>query len=106
MQQQEARDRLSEQNDQVAASVEVSAEQKSEAYDENQMLQQLAQHEEQLETLIRAKGGYEDVLVSANEDEIQIYVQASELTKEETIEIMQMAVTEVGEGIEIAVGHR
>jgi stage III sporulation protein AH len=90
LERQETRDRLSVDYTAVIASGEASAEVQSRALDSIENLRVLAQQEEMLETLIKAKG-YDDVLVIADAEGVKIIVKADELSKEEGVKIMNMA---------------
>ncbi|NEU29601.1 SpoIIIAH-like family protein [bacterium LRH843] len=102
---QAARDRIAEENTQVVVSAETSALMKSKAHDENLNLIRLAQNEATLETLIKAKG-YSDALVITEEDQVRVIVQADELTKKEANEILHMTFDRFGKGLNVAVTHQ
>ncbi|TWI55954.1 SpoIIIAH-like family protein [Halalkalibacter nanhaiisediminis] len=101
---QASRDRMAEELTQIVASAETSAEMKSEAHDKSMELQRLAQNEATLETLIKAKG-YDDALVMAEEDQVRVIVQTEELSKAEANEIMHMTFNQLGQGLNVAVSH-
>ncbi len=105
MELQAARDRLAEQYTEIVASEEASASMKSEAYDNNLQLLRLAQDEATLETLIKAKG-YEDALVMAEEDQVHVIVRADELTKAEANEILRMTLDRFGKDANVAVSYQ
>ncbi|WP_430785346.1 SpoIIIAH-like family protein [Virgibacillus flavescens] len=89
----EIKDRLED----VVASSSASTEEKNEALNEMEDLDQLATKEVVLEESIMANAGYQDVLVRSDQSQVQIHVKADELSKEEVVNIMQMARDEFGE---------
>lgn len=105
MELQATRDKLAEQYTQIVASSEASALMKSEAFDNNQKLIRLAQDEATLETLIKAKG-YEDALVMAEEDQIHVIVRADDLSKAEANDILRMTIDRFGKDANIAVSYQ
>lgn len=101
---QVARDRQSADYVAVIASADVSPEVQSKAFDNNEKLHALAQKEELLETLIKAKG-YSDVLVIAEDNEVKIIVKADELSRDDALEINLMAKEQLGDKT-VAVGFQ
>lgn len=97
LEKQNERDQKSEQLSEIVASSDYSAEEKNDAMEEMETLQETSSKESILENTIRASIPYEDVLVRAEDDVIQVTVQAEELTKSETREIMQMVSDEFGQ---------
>ncbi|WP_088104722.1 SpoIIIAH-like family protein [Halalkalibacter urbisdiaboli] len=104
LQLEESRSRMAEEYTKVMGSSDSPADLVVEAHDKKIALQRLAQKEQTLETLIMTKG-YEDVLVMAEDNEVQIIVQADELSKAETVEIMNMAAEQLGQGMQVKVGY-
>ncbi|MCM3762748.1 SpoIIIAH-like family protein [Alkalihalobacillus oceani] len=102
---QASRDRMAEELTQIVASADTSALMKSEAHDKRLELQRLAQNEATLETLIKAKG-YEDVLVMTEEDRVRVIVQTDELSRAEANEIYHMTFDQLGAGMDVAVTHQ
>lgn len=102
---QASRDRMAEELTQIVASADASALMKSEAHDKRMELQRLAQNEATLETLIKAKG-YEDVLVMTEEDRVRVIVQTDELSRAEANEIYHMTFDQLGAGMDVAVTHQ
>lgn len=102
---QASRDREAEELTQIIASADTSALAKSEARDKTQELQRLAQNEATLETLIKAKG-YADALVMAEDEKVRVIVQAEELSKAEANEILLMTLDQLGQGLNVAVTHQ
>lgn len=92
----EERARLREELQTVAASVEVTAEEKSKALDKIQTLHDVATKEKILETLIRADKSYADALVKAEGNEVRVIVNANEKSKKAANQIMQMVRDEMG----------
>ncbi|GGF08310.1 stage III sporulation protein AH [Halobacillus andaensis] len=97
LEKQNERDQKSEQLSEIVASSDYSAEEKNDAMEEMETLQETSSKESILENTIRASIPYEDVLVRAEDEVIQVTVQAEELTKSETREIMQMVSDEFGQ---------
>jgi stage III sporulation protein AH len=97
------RSRLRDQLNAVVASTNATAEQKSEALDKIQKLEALAEKEATLETLIKSKGGYEDVLVRADDDQVRVTVKAKEHSAKAANEIIQLVKSEIGEMQDVAV---
>ncbi|ASK63232.1 stage III sporulation protein AH [Virgibacillus phasianinus] len=97
----ERKDRLAD----VVASSSATTEQKNEALNEMDVLDQLATKESVLEESILANTEYQDVLVRSNQDQVQINVKSGELTNQEVVQIMQMARDEFGE-IPVNVYHQ
>lgn len=100
------REKMLEQYTNIIASNDSPAELQAKALENKDRLLSLEQKESMLETLIRAKG-YKDVLVITNEEdnEVKIIVQADELSRKEANEIMMMAAEHLGEK-KIAVAHQ
>ncbi|WP_096188467.1 SpoIIIAH-like family protein [Evansella halocellulosilytica] len=96
LQRQDARARMNEEYLNVFDSEEASAEVQVQALEQYESLQSLQQQEERLETMIRAKG-YEDALVITDDNQVKIYVKADELTKEDVVEINMLAYEELGD---------
>ncbi|PYZ98581.1 hypothetical protein CR205_08355 [Alteribacter lacisalsi] len=95
LQRQDARGKANEEYADVIASAEASADVQSQAFDGREALQAMAQKEELLETLIKAKG-YEDALVITEDGQVRIYVKAEGLSKEEAVQIKRLAYEELG----------
>lgn len=100
------REKMLEQYTNIIASSDSPAELQAQALENKDRLLALEQKETMLETLIRAKG-YKDVLVITNEesDEVKIIVQADELSRKEANEILLMATEQLGDKT-VAVGHQ
>ena len=100
------RGKMLEQYTNIIASSDAGAELQAQALENRDKLLTLEQKESMLETLIRAKG-YQDVLVitDQNEKEVKIIVQADELSREQANEILLMANEQLGEKT-VAVGFQ
>lgn len=101
---QATRDRMQEDYTNIVASTDVSEELRAEASEKRENLMTLDQKENMLETLIKAKG-YEDVLVMTEEEQIKVIVRADELSREQAVEIMKMTNEQFGQK-QVAVGHQ
>ncbi|RKL68768.1 mutants block sporulation after engulfment [Salipaludibacillus neizhouensis] len=95
LQRQDARSKLNEEYVSVIAAAETNPEIQVEAMEKVESLQKMSQQEEMVETIIRSQG-YEDVLVMSDENQVNIYVRANELSKEEVVEINQLAYEHLG----------
>lgn len=83
-------------NDVVASST-TSANEKDEALQEIDVLEDLSAKEGILEQTIVGDAGYEDVLVRSDDDKIHVHVKVEELSKTEANNIIQMVRDEFGE---------
>ncbi|WP_280768391.1 SpoIIIAH-like family protein [Salipaludibacillus daqingensis] len=95
LQRQDSRGKLNEEYKSVIASTETEPEIQVEALEKIESLQIMSQQEEMIETMIRSKG-YEDALVMADENQVNIYVKAADLSKEEAVELNQLAYEHIG----------
>ncbi|PYZ94350.1 mutants block sporulation after engulfment [Salipaludibacillus keqinensis] len=95
LQRQDARGRLNEEYKSVIASTETDPEIQVDALEKIESLQVVSQKEEMIETIIRSKG-YEDALVMSDNNQVNIYVKASDLTKEQAVELNQLAYEHLG----------
>ena len=86
-----------ERLDNVLASSTASVEEKKQATDEMDAIQNLKSKEGILEDTILASAEYQDVLVRAEADKVFVHVQVDELSKTEVVNIMQMVRDELGE---------
>jgi hypothetical protein len=96
MQLEDERSRRLEELEVIAGSTELTAEERSEAKDEIQKIQEMAEKEQLLETLIIHTLGYEDALVRSNGNEVSITVKGAEPSKQKANEIIQMVRKELG----------
>ncbi|MCE7794325.1 SpoIIIAH-like family protein [Salipaludibacillus sp. CUR1] len=95
LQRQDSRGKLNEEYTNVIINTETDPEIQVEALEKIESLQAMSQQEEMIETIIRSKG-YEDALVMADNDQVNIYVKASDLTTEQVVEINQLAYEHLG----------
>ena len=93
----EQRARKKEHLQSVVASTNVNAEERSEALDEIEKLNETATKEDILETLLRSNQNYLDALVQAKENEIKVTVKAKERSEKFANEIIQMVRDQFGE---------
>lgn len=81
----------------VVASSSTSADEKTEALNKMDVIDQLATKEVMLEKTILTGDQYENVLVRSDQDKVQVHVKATEeLTNKEVVQIMQKARDEFG----------
>ncbi|MEQ6376484.1 SpoIIIAH-like family protein [Bacillaceae bacterium S4-13-58] len=85
-----------ERLDDVIASSDVSSEEKNEALNEIDNLEDRKSKESYLEQTIMAQYNYPDVLVRADDDIVHVTVKADELSDETVVEIMQLTRDEFG----------
>ncbi|MCA0970125.1 SpoIIIAH-like family protein [Halobacillus litoralis] len=97
LEQQNKRDQLQEQLSEIVTSSDFTAQEKNEALERMETIKERQSKESILENTIRAGASYEDVLVRAEDDVIYVSVKASELSKTETNDIIQMVSDEFGE---------
>jgi stage III sporulation protein AH len=103
MQIEDERSRLRDQLNAIVASANATAQEKSEAMDKIEKLQALAEKEATLETLIKSKGGYEDVLVRAEDDQVRVTIKAKEHSKKLANEVIHMVKNEIPEANDVTV---
>ncbi|HLR62441.1 MAG TPA: SpoIIIAH-like family protein [Lentibacillus sp.] len=90
----ETKDRL----DDVVASSTASVEEKNQARDEMNQLDEISSKESVLENSIMAAADYNDVLVRHEDDKVHVHVKEKEqLSNSEVVNIMQMVKDEFGE---------
>jgi stage III sporulation protein AH len=97
MQIEDERSRLRDQLNAVVASANATAQQKSEALDKIEKLQALAEKEATLETLIKSKGGYDDVLVRAEDDQVRVTIKAKNHSAQSANDVIHMVKSEIPE---------
>lgn len=95
MQLDEERSKRKEELRDIMAETELPSEERSEAYEELQKLDETAQKEAVLETLIIAMG-YEDALVRADGENVRITVKSNEPSAKAANEIIRMVKNEIG----------
>ncbi|MEC5270554.1 SpoIIIAH-like family protein [Caldifermentibacillus hisashii] len=96
LQTQDERSKKLEQLEEVAGSTDLSAEERSEAKDEMNRLQKIAEKEAFIENLIIQTLGYEDALVQADESEVLVTVKGEEPSKAKANEIIKIVKKEMG----------
>ncbi|OEH94486.1 SpoIIIAH-like family protein [Bacillus solimangrovi] len=90
------RNKIKEQLNTVAASANVSSEEKSKALDEINYLTKLSAKEEILETMIKADERFSDVVVKTDEDKVRVIVRAQEPSESAANELMHLVRDELG----------
>lgn len=95
MQLMDERSRMKEELTKTIASTELSVEDRSKAKEQMDELNDIAQKEYLLETLIKAMD-YEDVLVQAEGDQVSITVKADKQSRSEANKIIQTVRGELG----------
>jgi stage III sporulation protein AH len=99
---EEQRTKMKEDLQSIVASTDLPAQDRSDAIEKMNELDQVAQKEFTLETLIKSMG-YEDALVRADGENVRITVKAQEHSKSAANEIIQMVRTELGSLQNVAV---
>ncbi|WP_026906654.1 SpoIIIAH-like family protein [Paucisalibacillus globulus] len=94
---QEKRDKKLDRLDDVLASSTASVEEKKQATDEMDQLDQLQSKEGILEEVILASAEYQDVFVRADDGKVFVHVQGDELSNSEVLNIMQLVHDELGD---------
>ncbi|OQM45271.1 stage III sporulation protein AH [Anoxybacillus sp. UARK-01] len=100
---EDERSRQRDQLNTIVTSSNTTPEQKNDAYEKMQQLQTIANKEATLETLIKSKGGYEDVLVRADGDTVRVMVKAKQSSTKAANEIIQLVKSEMKDMQDIAV---
>ena len=95
MQLEEERSQMKEDLESTIASTDLPAEDRSQAKEQMDELNEIAQKEVLLETLIKAMD-YEDVLVRADDEQVNITVKAEKQSKAEANKIIQTVRSEMG----------
>ena len=95
MQLVDERSQMKEELEKKIGSTELSAEKRSQAKEQMDELNEIAQKELLLETLLKAKN-YNDVLVQADDTQVNITVKAEKQSKAEANKIMQTVRSELG----------
>lgn len=98
----EERSRVKEELRDIMASTELPSEERGDAYNKIQKLEQVAQKEAVLETLIVAMG-YDDALVRADGEKVRITVKSDEPSATAANEIIQVVKNELGQMQAVAV---
>ncbi|EQB95097.1 hypothetical protein GA8_13765 [Geobacillus sp. A8] len=92
---EDERSRLRDELNAIVASANATAEEKSEALDKIEKLQALSEKEATLETLIKSKGGYEDVLVRADDNQVRVTIKAKQNSAKSANEVIHMVKKEI-----------
>lgn len=100
--QMEERSKMKEELTNTMAMTDLPASVRSDAHDRIQEMDEMAQKEAVLETLIVAMG-YEDALVRADNEKVRITVRSNEPTAQAANDIIQMVKTEIGQMRAVAV---
>lgn len=98
----EERSKKKETYQQKLAETDLSSEERSEAYDEIEKLEEAAKKEAVLESLIISMG-YEDALVRADGEKVRITVKSNEPSAEKANEIIRLVKNEIGDMQAVAV---
>ncbi|HYK72031.1 MAG TPA: SpoIIIAH-like family protein [Pseudoneobacillus sp.] len=92
---EDSRSQRKEELETMIASTELPADQRVAAHEELKTLNEVANKEQMLETLIRTLG-YDDALVRADGEEIRITVKAKEKSAKAANDIIQLVKSEIG----------
>lgn len=98
----EERSKMKEELTDIMASTDLPSDQRGEAMDKMQNLDQVAQKEAVLETLIIAMG-YDDALVRADGEKVRITVKSDKPSAKAANEIIQVVKNELGQMQAVAV---
>lgn len=98
----EERSKVKEELRDIMASTELPSDERGEAYDKIQQLDEISQKESVLETLIIAMG-YEDALVRADGENVRITVKSNEPSASAANDIIQVVKNEIGQMQAVAV---
>ncbi|WP_079509698.1 SpoIIIAH-like family protein [Mesobacillus jeotgali] len=99
---EEQRTKMKEDLQSIVASTDLPAQERSDAIEKMNELDEIAQKEGVLETLIKSMG-YDDALVRADGENVRITVKAKEHSASAANEIIQMVRTELGSFQPVAV---
>lgn len=98
MELQDERSRKKDRFNDIVASSSASVEEKNDALDNINVLDEMTTKEVILQDSILASAAeYEDVLVRSEKDKVHVHVKVDELSKQEANHIMQMVKDEFGE---------
>lgn len=98
MELQDERSRKKDRLNDIVASSSASVEEKNEALDNINLLDEITTKETILQdSILASTAEYEDVLVRSEEDKVHVHVKVDELSSKEAINIMQMVKDEFGE---------
>ncbi|MEI1422042.1 stage III sporulation ratchet engulfment protein SpoIIIAH [Bacillus cabrialesii] len=99
---EDARSKEREELNAIVSSDDATAKEKSKAYDKMTALSEVEGTEKQLETLIKTQG-YEDALVNAEGDKINITVKADKHSKSKATAIIDLVAKEIKTMKDVAV---
>lgn len=99
---EEDRSRMKEEYTEIIASTELPSNERGDAYSKMQELDQVAQKEAMLESLIVSMG-YDDALVRADGEKVRITVKSDKPTAKAANEIIRMVKGELGQMQAVAV---
>ncbi|MED3383512.1 stage III sporulation ratchet engulfment protein SpoIIIAH [Bacillus subtilis] len=99
---EDARSKEREELNAIVSSDDATAKEKSEAYDKMTALSEVEGTEKQLETLIKTQG-YEDALVNAEGDKINITVRSDKHSKSKATAIIDLVAKEIKTMKDVAV---
>ncbi|MDA7026995.1 SpoIIIAH-like family protein [Bacillus sp. CLL-7-23] len=102
MEMEDQRSKMREELNEIVRSDKASAKEKSEAYDKMTELSDAEGTEKTLETLIKTKG-YEDALVNADGDKVNITVKSKDHSKSAAIDIIDIVKKEVNKLNDVAI---
>lgn len=89
------RNEIKERLNEIIASTDLPAKERSDAYDQIEELDELATKESVLETLIKTMG-YDDALVRADGEKVRITVKSKDHSPSAANDIIQLVRTEIG----------
>jgi stage III sporulation protein AH len=96
MQLEDSRSERKEELESIMASTELPLDQRNAAYDELNQLDEVANRESVLETLIKTSLGFDDALVRADGEKIHITVKAEEKSAKAANDIIKLVKDEFG----------
>ncbi|MEK4700299.1 SpoIIIAH-like family protein [Solibacillus sp. FSL R7-0668] len=98
------RSQLREQLTQKAASTELTAEEKNQAFNEMEELIKLETSEAMLEMVVKSLG-YDDALVRVEDQDVKVTVMSDEVSKQQINEIVYMVLSEMNEDVKVTVNY-
>jgi stage III sporulation protein AH len=99
---EDSRNELKERLNEIVASTDLPAEERSDAHEQIKQLDELATKESVLETLIKTMG-YDDALVRADGDKVRVTVKSKDHSPTAANDIIQLVRSEIGEMQNVAV---
>lgn len=98
------RSQLREQLTQKAASTELTAEEKNQAFNDMEELIKLENSEAMLEMVVKSLG-YDDALVRVEDQDVKVTVMSDEVSKQQINEIVYMVLSEMNEDVKVTVNY-